>query len=92
MRGTVQYVLEQIRAGSYTAQDLKDFNMMFKGGAALAPFHDLEPLVADRTVVVDGEGRSLLEYVREIEPQIMAGTFRVPINESPPPAVVGPVE
>ena len=36
MAPTVEYVIDQVAAGSYTAQDLKDFSMVGKGGAALA--------------------------------------------------------
>ena len=36
MDPTVGYVIDQVIAGSYTAQDLKDFSMVAKGGAALA--------------------------------------------------------
>src|SRR5688500_17771188 len=37
MKPTVKFVIDQVLAGSYTAQDLKDFSMMGKGGASLAP-------------------------------------------------------
>ena len=39
MAPTVGYVIDQVIAGSYTAQDLKDFSMVGKGGAALAPIN-----------------------------------------------------
>ena len=42
MAPTVNYVLNQVTAKAYTAQDLKDFSMVAKGGAALAPFHNTE--------------------------------------------------
>ena len=35
----MSYVIDQVIAGSYTAQDLKDFTMVGKGGAALAPIN-----------------------------------------------------
>src|ERR671915_1452888 len=40
MTPTVDYVIDQVKAGSYTAQDLKDFSMMGKGGADLAPINE----------------------------------------------------
>src|SRR5918992_640492 len=40
MSPTVEYVLNQVEADSYTAQDLKDFSMMGKGGADLAPINE----------------------------------------------------
>jgi basic membrane lipoprotein Med (substrate-binding protein (PBP1-ABC) superfamily) len=73
---TVAYVIDQVIAGSYTAQDLKDFSMVGKGGAALAPIN------AD---VIGGIPDDLAAQVTEREDQIKAGTFRVDINEATPP-------
>lgn len=76
MEPTVEYVIDQVLAGSYTAQDLKDFSMVAKGGAALAPIN------TDVTGGVPGE---LVEQVQAREAEIKAGTFRVDINEATPP-------
>src|SRR3990170_4648065 len=71
MAPTVEYVIDQVMAGSYTAQDLKDFSMVGKGGAALAPIN------AD---VPGGVPEDLAAAVAEREAEIKAGTFRVDIN------------
>ena len=76
MAPTVKYVIDQVIAGSYTAQDLKDFSMVGKGGAALAPIN------AD---VPGGIPDDLAALIEEREGQIKAGTFRVDINETTPP-------
>lgn len=77
MTPTVEYVISQVKAGVYTAQDLKDFSMVAKGGASLAPFHNTESkLPAD-----------LVAKVREREQQIKDGLFRVDIDENQPQAV-----
>jgi len=76
MAPTVTYVIDQVLAGSYTAQDLKDFSMVGKGGAALAPIN------AD---VPGGIPEELAAQVAEKEAAIKAGTFRVDINEGTPP-------
>lgn len=77
MNPTVEYLIEQVQSGAYTAQDLKDFSMVGKGGASLAPFHGTESkLPAD-----------LVTRVREREQQIKDGLFRVDISEQQPPAV-----
>jgi basic membrane lipoprotein Med (substrate-binding protein (PBP1-ABC) superfamily) len=76
MAPTVGYVIDQVIAGSYTAQDLKDFSMVGKGGAALAPIN------AD---VPGGVPDDLAAAVAEQEAAIKAGTFRVDINEGTPP-------
>jgi len=77
MNPTVQYLITQVESGAYTSQDLKDFSMVAKGGASLAPFHNTESkLPAD-----------LVQKVREREEQIKTGLFRVDIDEAQPDAV-----
>ena len=81
MKPTTKYVIDQVLAGSYTAQDLKDFSMVAKGGAALAPVN------AD---VVGGVPPELMEQVADKEAAIKSGVFRVDINEATPPGSVVP--
>jgi basic membrane protein A and related proteins len=76
MAPTVKYVIDQVMAGAYTAQDLKDFSMVGKGGAALAEIN---------TDVLGGVPEDVVAAVEEREAQIKAGTFRVDITESTPP-------
>ncbi len=74
---TVAYVINQIQSGAYTAQDLKDFSMVGKGGSSLAPFHGTESkLPAD-----------LVQMVKDKEQAIKDGLFRVDIDEQQPAAV-----
>jgi basic membrane lipoprotein Med (substrate-binding protein (PBP1-ABC) superfamily) len=75
MTPTVEYVVDQVLAGAYTSQDLKDFSMVAKGGAALAPIN------AD---VIGGIPQELLDAVLQKEADIKSGIFRVDINESQP--------
>lgn len=77
MNPTVQYIINQVKNGTYTAQDLKDFSMVAKGGASLAPFHGTESKLPP----------DLVQLVREREEQIKAGLFRVPIDEAQPDPV-----
>ena len=82
MQPTVDYVLKQVAAGTYTAQDLKDFSMYAKGGAMLAPIN---------TKVKGGVPQDLLDKVAQREKDIQSGAFRVDINEGTPPGdVPGP--
>ena len=76
MTPTVEYVIDQVIADSYTAQDLKDFSMVGKGGAGLAEIN------AD---VPGGIPDELATQVADREAKIKAGTFRVDINEGTPP-------
>lgn len=74
MAPTVEYVIQQIKAGSYTAQDLKDFSMMGKGGATLAPYHGLEAKIPAAT----------LELAKQRQNEIQKGLYRVNIDEAAP--------
>src|ERR687897_3495428 len=67
MEPTVKYVIDQVLAGSYTAQDLKDFSMYAKGGASLAPIN---------TGVKGGIPDDVVSTVEEKEQAIKDGLFR----------------
>lgn len=77
MDPTVEYVINQVAGGTYTAQDLKDFSMVAKGGASLAPINE---------GVKGGIPKELLDQVKAKEKEIVGGLFRVDIDEAPPPA------
>ena len=81
MEPTVAYVIDQVMAGAYTAQDLKDFSMVGKGGAALAEIN---------TSAGGGVPPDLVTKVQEKEAAIKSGTFRVDINEATPPGATVP--
>jgi len=74
MEPTVNYVIEQVVAGSFTSQDLKDFSMMGKGGASLAPYHGLESKIP----------ADILALVEQRNQEILDGLFRVDIDEATP--------
>jgi basic membrane lipoprotein Med (substrate-binding protein (PBP1-ABC) superfamily) len=77
MEPTVNYIINQVGAGAYTAQDLKDFSMVAKGGASLAPVN---------SSVTGGIPQELIDMVTAKEEEIKSGIFRVDIDEAPPPA------
>ena len=74
MQPTIDYVLKTVGAGAYTAQDPKDFSMMGKGGAELAPLHDFEKSIDPK----------IWDMVSKREQDIKDGLFRVDINENTP--------
>jgi basic membrane protein A len=74
MRPTVDYVIRAVRAHAYTAQDLKDFSMMGKGGASLAPINRQ----------VTGVTPRLVALVNRLATKIRSGALRVDINEAQP--------
>jgi hypothetical protein len=75
MTPTVDYVVDQVQAGAYTSQDLKDFSMMAKGGSALAPIN---------TGVTGGVPQALIDEVTKAQADIKSGLLRVDINETEP--------
>ena len=75
MGPTVKFVIDQVLAGSYTAQDLKDFTMMGKGGARLAPLN---------TGVKGGIPPDVQALVKKRDREIRNGLFRVDIDEAQP--------
>ncbi len=77
MTPTVNYVIDQVKAGTFTAIDLKDFSMYALGGATLAPFHGNESKIP----------AAVLDAVKAKEEAIITGMFRVPIDEAQPEAV-----
>jgi basic membrane protein A and related proteins len=77
MEPTVDYIIDQVAGGTYTAQDLKDFSMVAKGGASLAPIN---------TDVTGGIPQELIDQVKTKEEEIKSGLFRVDIDEAQPPA------
>ncbi len=74
MGPTVDYVLKQVAAGSFTAQDLKDFSMFTKGGSTLEAYGDTDSKIP----------AELKTLVSEKEDAIRTGLFRVDINENQP--------
>ena len=76
MNPTVEYIINQVGGGTYTAQDLKDFSMVAKGGATLADIN---------TAVEGGIPDDLLEQVQTKQQEIVSGLFRVDIDEAQPP-------
>ncbi|RPJ08824.1 MAG: BMP family ABC transporter substrate-binding protein [Deltaproteobacteria bacterium] len=71
---TVSYMINLVKAGVFTAQDFGGFSFMSKGGSYLAPYHKFETkLPAD-----------VKEMVAKRKAEILAGTFRVDIDESIP--------
>lgn len=75
MEPTVAYVLDQVSAGSYAAQDLGGFSSYAKGGAMLAPIN---------VGITGGVPQDLLDMVAAKEKDIASGVFRVDVNEGAP--------
>lgn len=74
MYPTVEYVINQVKKGAFEAIDLKDFSMMAKGGAKLAPYHNWETKLP----------QEIKDLVEKKKNEIITGVFRVDVNEATP--------
>jgi len=95
MTPTVEYVIDQVAGGTYTSQDLKDFSMVAKGGAALAPVNTalfeandaMCSQLAEDGVAMESfacTGADLAAQVMDAEASIKSGLLRVNIIEATP--------
>ncbi len=71
---TVQQAVKLVEAGVFTAQDFGSFSFMAKGGSYLAPYHVWE----------DRLPTEVKEMVATRAEEIIAGTFRVDVDEGTP--------
>lgn len=74
MTPTVEFIINQVKSGSYTALDLKDFSMVAKGGASLAPFHNTEAKIP----------ADLKAAIQKAQEDLKNGLLRVNIDEAQP--------
>ncbi len=74
MQSAINYAVEQVKAGTFKAEDYRDWTMMAKGGASLAPFYEFDSKI-------DGDVK---KKVTELSASIIDGSFTVEINDSEP--------
>jgi len=74
MENALNHAIQQVKAGTFQAEDYKEWTMMAKGGASLSPFYEFE----DR---VPGEAKTQIETLTQ---QILDGNFVVTINDEEP--------
>ncbi len=74
MYPTIKFCIDMVKKHAWVAMDLREWSMMAKGGAKLAPFHSFEKKLPP----------DVIKLVREREKKIMNGTFHVPVDENKP--------
>jgi basic membrane protein A len=74
MYPTVDYAVKLVEGGTFVAQDFKDFTMMAKGGAMLAPYHGMDEHIP----------QEILDLVEQRKEEINQGLFRVNVDEAQP--------
>ena len=74
MNAAISNAIEEVKSGTFQAVDYKEWTMMQKGGASLAPYYEFE----DR-IPADAKAK-----VEEIKAKILSGEFVVEINDEEP--------
>lgn len=74
MEAAIAHAIARVKAGTFKAENYKEWTMMQKGGASLAPFYEFEDKIP-------AEAKAKVE---DIKAQILAGTFTVEINDEEP--------
>ena len=74
MEPAIDYAIAQVKAGSFKAEDYKDWTMMKAGGATLSPFYEFDGKIP-------AEARARIET---LEQEIKAGELVVEINDNEP--------
>lgn len=74
MESAINNAISQVKAGTFKAEDYKDWTMMAKGGATLAPYYGFE----------DKIDANIKARVATLAADIRGGKFVVEINDSEP--------
>ncbi len=74
MENAINHAISQVKAGKFKAEDYKEWTMMAKGGASLAPYYEFE----DR---IPADAKAMVEKAKA---DILAGKLVVKINDNEP--------
>ena len=74
MEPAITHAIEMVKAGTFSAEDYREWTMMAKGGSSLAPFYEFESKI-DATV---------LKKVEQNAAAIKAGELTMAINDKEP--------
>lgn len=74
MEEAIAHAIARVKAGTFAAENYKEWTMMRKGGASLAPYYEFE----DR-IPADAKAK-----VEEIKAKILSGEFDVTITDTEP--------
>lgn len=74
MEAALNHAIERVKAGTFAAEDYREWTMMAKGGASLAPFYEFEGKIP----------ADVKAKVAEAEAAIKAGKLVVEINDNEP--------
>jgi len=71
MYPTIKAVIEAVKGGYFTAMDYREYSMMRKGGAYLAPYHNFETKLP----------QEIKDMIKKKTEDIINGVYVVPVDE-----------
>lgn len=74
MENAINHAIAQVKAGTFTAENYKEWTMMAKGGATLAPYYEFEDRISTETKA----------NVADTKAKILDGSYVVEINDEEP--------
>jgi basic membrane lipoprotein Med (substrate-binding protein (PBP1-ABC) superfamily) len=74
MENAINHAISEVKAGTFKAENYKEWTMMAKGGASLAPYYEFEDKIP----------ADIKAKVEQTSAQIMDGSFTVEINDEEP--------
>jgi basic membrane lipoprotein Med (substrate-binding protein (PBP1-ABC) superfamily) len=74
MEPAINYAIEQVKAGTFKAENYKEWTMMKAGGASLSPFYEFSDKVPAETKA----------KIDALAAEIKAGDLTVKINDEEP--------
>ncbi|UUX50150.1 BMP family protein [Nisaea acidiphila] len=74
MEEAIAHAIDLVKAGNFKAEDYKEWTMMQKGGASLAPYYEFEDKIP-------AEAKA---KVADLKAKILSGEFTVEINDEEP--------
>ena len=74
MEPAIAHAIDMVKAGTFVAEDYREWTMMAKGGASLAPFYEFESKI----------GAEVLKEVEQNAAAIKAGKLTITINDKEP--------
>lgn len=74
MENAIKHAISRVKDGNFEAENYKDWTMMTKGGASLAPYYEFESKIPQEAK----------DQVEEMQAKIMAGEFVVETKDAEP--------
>lgn len=74
MENAINHAISRVKDGTFKAENYKEWTMMAKGGASLAPYYEFEDKIS----------ADIKTMVAETQAKILDGSFEVEINDEEP--------